>query len=358
MSTRSGSWICVFCFSLVAGFAQQTEPSGQPAPPAPVRTGGNRQLTLDVVVTDKSGSALPGLKQRDFAILDDKRPQKIESFRAVEGGAASTDPPVEVILLVDEVNTPFARVAIERTEIEKFLRRNGGALAHPVSMAFFSDSGVAIGNAPSQDGNAVVADLDQNRPGLRVLGKSLGSSAAVAHTESSLHALGTLVDYEAARPGRKLVVWISPGWPFDALTPEWSSKGRQQLFDARVALSEGLRRARITLYNVDPFGMSDANSPQTTDFTLFSKPLRTAGPVNLGHLALQVFALNSGGRVLNSFNDVAGEIAACVADANAFYVLSFDAPPGTGTNEYHAVDIKIGKPGLVARTQSGYYAQQ
>jgi hypothetical protein len=54
---------------------------------------------------------------------------------------------------------------------------------------------------------------------------------------------------------------------------------------------------------------------------------------------------------------VAGEIAACVADANAFYVLSFDALPGDGPNEYHALDIKIDKPGLAARTRSGYYAQ-
>ena len=54
---------------------------------------------------------------------------------------------------------------------------------------------------------------------------------------------------------------------------------------------------------------------------------------------------------------MAGEIATCVADANGFYVLSFDGPAGDGPNEYHALEIKIDKPGLKARTRSGYYAQ-
>jgi hypothetical protein len=85
--------------------------------------------------------------------------------------------------------------------------------------------------------------------------------------------------------------------------------------------------------------------------------VRKAGQAQSGHLALQVLAYQSGGRVLNLNNDVAGEIEACDADANIFYVLSFDALPGDGPNEYHALEIKIDKPGLAARTRSGYYAQ-
>ena len=85
MSNRCGGWIYLFCFSLVSGFAQQ-----------------NRNMTLDVVVTDKSGKPVAGLEQRDFTLLDNKQPQKIVSFQAVEGGTATADPPVEVILLVDQ----------------------------------------------------------------------------------------------------------------------------------------------------------------------------------------------------------------------------------------------------------------
>jgi hypothetical protein len=79
--------------------------------------------------------------------------------------------------------------------------------------------------------------------------------------------------------------------------------------------------------------------------------------VQIGNLGLQVLAHQSGGRVLNSSNDVAGEIATCVTDASAFYVITFDGLPGDGPNEYHALDMKMDKPGLTAHTRTGYYAQ-
>jgi len=96
---------------------------------------------------------------------------------------------------------------------------------------------------------------------------------------------------------------------------------------------------------------------RTTDYKQFLKPVKKAEQADNGDLALQVLATQSGGRVLNSNNDLAGEIATCAADANGYYVLSFEGLPGDGPNEYHALEVKIGKPGLTARTRSGYYAQ-
>jgi VWFA-related protein len=339
MSVR---WICIFCFSLVSGFAQQ-----------------DRHMRLDVVVTDKSGRPVPGLQQSDFTLLDNKQPQKIVSFEAIDGGAAAADSPVEVILLVDEVNTAFTTVAIERDEIVKFLKRNGGALAQPVSMVLFSESG-ATGTTSSRDGNAVIADLNRKQLALRTIGKSQGFFGRLERVQLSVNTLRKLADYEATMPGRKLVVWISPGWPFltASLDRELTSeRQRQQFFTSIVALSDGLRRARITLYNVDPLGTAAADDLQTTDYKQFLKPVKKAEQADNGNLALQVLATQSGGRVLNSSNDLTGEIATCVADAKASYVLSFDGPAGDGPNEYHALEIKIGKPGLTARTRSGYYAQ-
>jgi len=359
MSTRCGGWIFVFCFSLVSGFAQQVGPAGQSEPPASVPLGSaDHRMTLDVVVTDKSGRPVPGLKQQDFTLLDNKQPQKIVSFHAVEGGATTADPPVEVILLVDEVNTTFSKVAFERNEIEKFLRENGGELPRPVSMAFLSDSGTVIGNTSSRDGNAVIAHLKEKESGLRTIIRSQGFYGANDRLELSFHALVQFADYEATRPGRKLLVWISPGWPLlSGPGVVLSSKGQQGVFRDIVALSDRLRQARITLYAVDPLGTADAGEFRTFHYEEFLKPVRRAGQAQTGHLALQVLAYQSGGRVLNSNNDVAGEIAACVEDAKAFYVLSFDGLTGDGPNEYHALEIKIDKPGLTARTRSGYYAQ-
>jgi len=360
MRTRSGDWIFLFCFSLVSGLAQQTGRAGQSEPPGSVAPGGaNRQMTLDVTVTDKSGKPLAGLEQQDFTLLDNKQPQKIVSFKAIEGGAATADPPVEVIILVDQVNTAFTTVAMERIEIEKFLRQNGGALARPVSTVFLSDSG-STGTASSRDGNAIIAELEQKQLGLRTIGRAQGVFGANERIQLSLNALSQIAAYEALRVGRKLLIWISPGWPFltSGMDQEMATRQqKQKLFTSIVALSDALRQARITLYNIDPLGTADAGELRTTDYQQYVKAPKTAGPAQLGHLALQVLASQSGGRVLNSNNDLAGEIAACVADANVFYVLSFEGLAGDGPDEYHTLEIKIGKPGVAARTRSGYYAQ-
>ena len=130
-----------------------------------------------------------------------------------------------------------------------------------------------------------------------------------------------------------------------------------EFFRSVVALSDGLQKARITLYSVDPLGTADAVGVRTSYYKDFLKGVRAARQVQAGNLALQVLADQSGGRVLNSSNDVAGEIATCIADATAFYVLSFDGVEGDGPNEYHMLEVKIDKPGLTARTRSGYYAQ-
>jgi VWFA-related protein len=354
MTTRYWSWICLFCFSSFPVFAQQ---NGGPAASVPVDPA-NRQITLDVVVANKAGQAISGLQQQDFTLLDNKDQQKILSFRAVERTAAPADPPVEVILLVDEVNTSVMNVAREREAIEKLLKQNGGELVRPVSIVLFSDTGTMIGNAPSQDGKALIADLNHTNSSLRVIGRSQGVYGAVDRLQLSLRTLGQIAEYEATRPGRKLVIWIGPGWPFlSGPNIELSSKNQQELFNSIVALSDGLRRARITLYSVDPLGIADAAGFQTSYYKEFLKGVKVASHAQAGNLALQVLAYQSGGRVLNSSNDVAGEIETCIADANAFYVLSFDGEPGDGPNEYHALEIKIDKPGLTARTRSGYYAQ-
>jgi VWFA-related protein len=347
-------------FSLVSGLAQQNGPVGRSGPPASVPPGSaKRQITLDVVVTDKSGKPFPGLQRRNFTLLDNKQPQEITSFHAVEGGIATADPPVEVILIVDEVNAAFNTVSFERREIAKFLKRNGGQLARPVSFVFFSDTGTTIGKTSSRDGNGLVAELNEKRSGLRPIGRSAAFYGAAERLQLSLEALGRLAAYEATRPGRKLVVWISPGWPLlSGPGSGWpGAKYQQGVFDSIVGLSDGLRRARMTLYLVDPLGLADSGELRTSAYLEFLTPVKTLRQAQAGNLALQVIANQSGGLVLNLSNGVEREIEMCAAEANAFYVLTFDGLAGDGPNEYHALEIKIDQPGLTARTRSGYYAQ-
>jgi VWFA-related protein len=331
----------------------------RPATPSVPAPGANRQITLDVKVTDKSGTPVRGLQKQDFTLMDDKRAQSIVSFQAVDSAAPSqSDPPVEVVLVVDAVNATPQAVAYERGEIKKFLLRNGGQLAQPVSLVVFADADTKVQNASSRDGNALAALYDQYETGVRSINRSQGYWGATERFDMSLKTLTEIAEAARTRPGRKLVIWVSPGWPLlTGPDTELSHKTSQEIFDAIVSFSTLLRQARVTLYSVDPLGVADAGGIRITYYEEFLKGVASPSRAVPADLSLQVLAAQSGGRVVNSSNDITTEIAECAADADAFYVLSFNASRADEPNEYHALEVKVTKPGVKVRARSGYYSQ-
>jgi hypothetical protein len=110
-----------------------------------------------------------------------------------------------------------------------------------------------------------------------------------------------------------------------------------------------LREARVTIYDVDPLGAEDAGSLHAFYYENFLKGAVSAGKVDNGNRSLQVLAFQSGGRVLNRSNDLADLIATSVADARAYYTLTFSPAAADHPDEYHDLQVKISKPGLTAR---------
>ncbi|MDW5267603.1 MULTISPECIES: VWA domain-containing protein [Acidobacteriaceae] len=330
--------------SAAPAFAQQGTPITQ----------ASNSIHLDVVVTPKSGTPIPGLKQQDFTVRDNKISQPITSFQAVSDSQA----PVEIVLLVDGVNTPYLRLAYAREEIDKFLHANGGHLAHPLSLAIFTDTGTQIQNGSSTDGNALSTVLDQSAIGLRSIRRSSGIYGADERIQLSLQTLRQLTALEAARPGRKIILWLSPGWPLlSGPRIDLGAKQQQRIFTEIVGLSSAMRQAHITLYSVDPMGAGESVLSNSYFYQTFLKGVGKPDDVQLADLSLQVLAAQSGGLVLNGNNDIAGLLAKCVADTSAYYELTFDPAPAEHANEYHHIEVKMADPGLTARTRQGYYAQ-
>ena len=102
---------------------------------------------------------------------------------------------------------------------------------------------------------------------------------------------------------------------------------------------------------------SRSPDPDGNDSTFFDG-VRNEDQVKAGSLGLHVLAHQTGGHILTDARDWAGEIGACLADAESYYVLSFDAPPAAGFGEYHSLAVKVDKPDLNVRTNTLYYAEQ
>jgi hypothetical protein len=240
--------------------------------------------------------------------------------------------------------------------LDALFRQGGGELPMPISLALLTDKSGGQ-SPPTQDRNALAQTLAAQQSELRTITRSQGYYGAVERLQLSIAALDHLIASLQTQPGIKLVIWLGPGWPLlSGPNVQLTTKDRDQLFQMVVKLSTEMREARIEICNVDPVGAGGSLTRESY-YEDFLKGVASANRVQNGDLGLQVLAVQSGGRVLNTSSDEADSINRCLADRKAFYVLTFDSPPADRPNEYHTLQIKIGKPRLTARTRAGYYAQ-
>jgi VWFA-related protein len=311
---------------------------------------GQQTISLDVIVAHKNGKPIANLQQQDFTLLDNNAAQPITRFQAFSG----TQVPVTIMLVVDAVNTSFTNLGIERQQIDKFLRANEGQLPHPVALAIFTDTGTRIQQAPSTDGNQLAASLDQADIGLRQIHRG-SQFEGDDRLNLSMSTLQSLTAELGPLPGRKVIFWVSPGWPLlSGPRINLDSKQQEKLFSQVVNVSTTLRRDDITLYAIDPFGAGQSVL-QEFYYESFLKGVKHPSETDLADLSLQVLAVQTGGLALPSSNDIAAHLQQCMDDLSAFYRISFNAPPLEQPNQYHRIDVKLSTPGLTARTRTGYY---
>jgi VWFA-related protein len=314
-------------------------------------------ITLNVVVTDKKGEPISGLKQEDFTLLDDKQPAPIRSFQAHEIRSEPKNSEA-IILLIDDVNGDFNVVSTIRTQIENYLHADGGHLAIPLGIFMLTDSGLKQLVPVGEDGNAMASVLHEKGAELHDIMRSAGFYGAEERLQLSLRSLGSLGSYLGQAEGRKLVVWIGPGWPiFDNPNVIISPQQQRNMFSGIVDLSTMLRDSGITLYSIDPLGPSDAASPRNFLWEGFTRPVTKPSQANPGDLALQVFANHSGGLVQAGSNDISGEIRKCTKDGEVWYTITFDPQKADSPNTWHDLAVKVDKPDMKVRTDNGYYAQ-
>ena len=128
----------------------------------------------------------------------------------------------------------------------------------------------------------------------------------------------------------------------------WDPCGRTWISDAAVG-GDGA--------GIDGFDqVSDLNAMTATyRYESFLRGVPSAKQVRRGNLDLKVLAAQTGGRILGPGNDLVAQIEECIADADTFHRISFDPEPAVHVDEYHDLKVQLRKPGLSARTNTGYY---
>lgn len=324
-------------------------------------------IHLDVAVTDPQEMPVDHLTEGDFTILDNGIPQKIDSFRSSSDLTDVNAELAEVVLVLDQVNISPVQFDIARHGIIQFLRQNGGRLDHRMSIYWFKNTGLYATATPTNDGNVLAEEIDHGRLP-RVLWEipppSNGDIRAIAGMsatlwDSALRTVYTIAIERREEPGRKVLLWMGYGWPFD--TGHFNRL--ETAFESLVELSTRLREARVVICQIPPPADPRSVSPHVFNFDY---PNYVAGVHSVSellkdpqlsnpHFALQVLAIQSGGLVLNKYSAIENEIQRCIQYVSNFYTLSFDPPHASQPDEYHGLKVQIRAPGLSASTSTAYY---
>jgi VWFA-related protein len=348
---HSSSWLapCLLVFSLHA-----QAPAGAPDPQAVASAGDVHAITLDVEVTDKKGAPIAGLKAGDFTLLDNRQPQTITSIDSVTP-ATPSDPPVEIILAIDGINTSQDSITDEFDWLHRFLAAKGAQLDKPVAFAILQDRTVKMQTEPTRDVAALEHFLAVNRPGFRPLESWSNGWGPIERETISIRAINTIISKIRDRPGRKLLIWIGPGWIGGSDISARPIGGAQRtLFAGVVNLWDGMRRANMTLDMIDP----TISGGRIFDFNYepFVKGISDVRNAQYGHLLLPALVTQSGGQILYGSSDLPSLIDRALADASSYYVVTYNPPAASHPDEYHAIEIKLSRKGASVRTRIGYYA--
>jgi VWFA-related protein len=370
----------------------------------------------DVLVSDSHRKPVHGLLQSDFELKEDGKPQTIRNFAeygtagklapapasAAADASASADAtagsagPSGVILragaidviLLDNISTGLSNglamspenFAAARQQSIKFLRGLPGGTR--VAILQLGEKVQLLQNT-TENKSALVAAMNaaNYKPITGTYFQALAgpysgaqngrSACDAANTQSrlTLSALDQLAAIMSTAPGRKNVMWFTPGTPW--LTRYKDFSGVSCLHDYTTELRDAYNRlnaAQIALYPIDPRGLfSDSASAmaagphgiageQDAARKAANSVAAFNGNAGAEHGALTDLAQATGGTAYYNRNDLDAALREAIASGNDYYSLAYVPPLSQYDGKFHTIGVKVSWPHLELHYREGYYA--
>ncbi len=411
---------------LVAG--AQSKPQGQPAgqqpagqqpqaqQQAPDQSGqkptfraGINYVRVDVIATDKSGNPVNDLKQSDFKVTEDGKPQTIDSFKLIkitgeldnkdeqprqirssfdeESEAARDDVRLFAIFL-DDYHVRLGNSMAVREPLARFISGLGPADMVALMYPLTPLAGVTMSRNWGSLENAVRKfegrkyDYRPRNDIEEQYSMYPATTVEQIRNQVSMSALKALVTHLGSlREGRKSVILVSEGYsnllppqlrdPIAAM-PGIGNPGRlmpglgqndpneeRAQFLANADIQTDLReiynaanRSNTAIYAVDPrrlatgeFDISDNVNAQT-DRQYLQSTMDT----------LRVLAEQTDGRAIVNMNDLDTGLKQVVRDESAYYLLGYSSTQAPADGKFHEIKVRVDRPGVQVRARKGYWA--
>ncbi len=408
------------CAAVVSGIAAARPVAQQQSAPAqaPTFRASTQLVEVDVRVFDAEGRFVDDLTMDDFEVFERDRAQPVRGLYFVapapdakdraaplvswRGAPAelATAPPVTAVrqtwIFAFDLNhlPPGGGFDRARTAVRTFLRERfrdgdlGGVLAGATmvgnrltSVRAELDAAVSA-LKPSPDARTRVVELTREFPRIRDEAEALaiasGNTEALQRAtvracaedaqlcqnadvmlrekaqrfrslmqRSSLDSLNTLTALAnglARVPGPKTVVLLSEGFV------------TQELEGALRATVGQTSRAGARIYAIDVRGLNRGASSDIGDRAAAEDNAGAPARFDLTLDAPNSLAVDTGGMFIQHRNDLTQALSLVERDTTQYYVLAYEPLALTLDGSFHAIDVRVKRPGVVVRARRGYLA--
>jgi VWFA-related protein len=422
--TIAGSTLLLFTVAAASGditaAGQQAQPaappSGQSPQPAPAQQpplfkAGINFVRVDVIITDKNGNAINDLQPGDFEVVEDGKPQKIETFKLVklDGGTAEAlkEPPKQIRTDYDE-ESEAARddVRLFAIFLDDYHVRRGASMSVRKPIETFIDTQLGPTDMVglmypleslssirmTRNHAALMKGIDQ------FVGRKYDYTPRNEYEEQYAHypaetveqirnqvsmtaIRGLITHMGSLKEGRKALILVSEGFT-SLLPPQMRSgdatmpgSGNPQAFNPMAGLNDpnedraqwsaGLdlqtdlreiydaaNRNNVAIYAVDPRGLPGFEF----DIDEGVNTQTDQQYLNSTMDTLRLLADQTDGRAIVNRNDLATGMKQIVRDTSAYYLLGYNSTQTKSDGKFHEIKVRVKRAGVQVRARKGYWA--
>ena len=363
-----------------------------------------RLVLVDVVATDDAGQPVHSLRPQDFTVMEDGKPQHITGFQEQQADnkpqptplalnlpknvftnyASRSDTGALTVLLFDSLNTDRLHLTYAKQELLNFLKKLppgkrialftlGNQLRMVQSFTEDTDGLIAAAQKLSNSPHPTYSNAEEMSNSIGELKesgilKTPAAFSAVAgfmedeykghletRSQDTLDALKQLARALAVVPGRKNLIWISAGFPFDI------TANSQQLQKTAALLAA----TQIAVYPIDVRGAMTMSAEGSTPDSVLFAPVQTESYETLSGLDQENMSLQetmrnmarmTGGRAYLNRNDLHNTIASSMETGSNYYTLAYRPQNTDWDGKFRKVTVKSTRSKVKLLYRSGYYA--
>ena len=400
----AGVTVLLACVLSVRGDAQQ------PQVPA-FRTGINF-VRVDVIVSDRNGHAVTDLKQTDFEVTEDNKPQTIDAFKVItlDGGrlqTAADGPPRPIrndadeeqeaarddvrlfAIFLDDYHVRKGASLSVRDPLSKFINTQLGP-SDMVGVMYPLQGVTALRMTRNHD--ALIAaiqafsgrkyDYTPRNDIEERYARYPAETVEQIRNQVSLTAIKGLITHMGTlKEGRKALILVSEGFtnilPPQLRDPIASAPGfgnpaagdplagsndpnEQRMaafasFDIQNQLRDvyaEANRFNVAIYVVDPRGLP---------VNEFDIDQNVGGQTDQQFLSstqgtLRTLAEQTDGRAIMNRNDLATGMTQIVRDTSGYYLLGYDSSQAPSDGKFHEIKVRVKRANVQVRARKGYWA--